>query len=601
MTQVNASYKHTSNHWRHTPLACLLLLASILASLSSVTASITCALPAGSSYKAGDSIILDWGSDGTMPVVTDIASINGTLFCNTGNVKIADVSIPNLTGPFSWTVPSVGNATTVGGTVGVCPMNAFHMEYSGEAWGFLHLVKSPWGPVRCGTITIIPAENGTVVTTTTMAPTSTTITTTLTPTSTSDPNENKSSGISTVVIVVIAVVAAVLLTLAVVGLVWYLRKQKKRRLANALGPWSLSSTSNSNNMNHHNNNNNNNNMNVVAHHHRHNQFSKIPTLDHDEDDHDAVGGGGLSNHGSPLSSGRPAMAALAAGMGASSYAMKSQPALPGKMNNNSTSKMNDMNQGYYSDDGDFANYGYHQQRQQLLNQGGYNNQGYHLPGQGYTDNSNNIRTEDDYYNPYYANQQQQLEQQQQYHYQNQHQGMNMNMNMGMGMNYSNPSFHNNVGGAGAGTPGSTSLGMQPHRPFVHEHAMAYSHPGSPDPLQNNQGYFPPPPVAVPLNGSSTSLAFGGGGGGGGGPGPGQREVVGSVLTSLPTGSSVSSSPKRGPQGTIVMAEMGRREAEDELAVGVNEKVLVKEDDEKESDDKPEPPQRQESTRALISK
>lgn len=143
-----------------------------------------------------------------MPVVTDIASINGTLFCNSGT-KIADVSIPNLTGPFNWTVPGVGNATTVGGNQGVCPMNAFHIEYSGEAWGFLHAIKSPWGPVRCGTITIAPAENGTVTTTTTTMKSTSTSTTTGTPTGTNPAEGDKDGGISTVVIVVIAVVSQV--------------------------------------------------------------------------------------------------------------------------------------------------------------------------------------------------------------------------------------------------------------------------------------------------------------------------------------------------------------------------------------------------------
>lgn len=141
-----------------------------------------------------------------MPVVTDIASINGTLYCNSG-AKIADVSIPNLTGPYNWTVPGVGNATTVGGTQGLCAMNAFHVEYSGEAWGFLHAIKSPWGPVRCGTITIMPADNGTVTTTTTtMSMTMTT--TSSSPTATSPSSDGSTSGgLSTVVIVVIAVVS----------------------------------------------------------------------------------------------------------------------------------------------------------------------------------------------------------------------------------------------------------------------------------------------------------------------------------------------------------------------------------------------------------
>lgn len=141
-----------------------------------------------------------------MPVVTDIASINGTLYCNSGT-KIADVSIPNLTGPYNWTVPGVGNATIAGGTQGLCAMNAFHVEYSGEAWGFLNAIKSPFGPVRCGTITIMPAFNGTVTTTTTTM-SSTTTTSSSSPTETSPSSDGSTSGgLSTVVIVVIAVVS----------------------------------------------------------------------------------------------------------------------------------------------------------------------------------------------------------------------------------------------------------------------------------------------------------------------------------------------------------------------------------------------------------
>ncbi|KAG0084722.1 hypothetical protein BGZ93_001082 [Podila epicladia] len=457
-------------------LLSLLALALCLSSVATTAeASITCALPAGGTYKAGDSIILDWGSDGTMPVVTDIASINGTLFCNSGS-KIADVSIPNLTGPFNWTVPGVGNATTVGGNQGVCPMNAFHIEYSGEAWGFLHAIKSAWGPVRCGTITITPAENGTV--------------------------------------------AAVILTLSIVGLVWYLRKQKKRRLANALGPWSLESNSNLH----------------VSNAQHHSRFSKVSTMDNNNIDDDEP-------HGSPsASNNRPAMAAI--GGAAAGFAMKPQPSVPGS---NRTSRQQQQ-QGYY-DEGDFANYGY-QQQQQLLNQGqgGFNNSGYHLPA-GYTDGNGgngvmyqnpNISgqvdgvAEDDYYNPYYAHRQS-LQQQQQY------QQLQM-----LGLNASNPSFYSQ-------SNASHTSGMP--RPYSGE--VRFSQHG-PEQLTNNghggaPGYFPPPP-----------------------PKSNARGGQGAVGMTLPTGSalSLSNSPKRGPQGANVMSEMGSREAAADG--GGPEKVLVQE-------------------------
>lgn len=180
----------------------MFLLVSCLAFLSTASAAITCALPAGGIYKAGDNVVLDWGSDGVSPVVKDIISVNGTLYCNTGNVKIIEFPIPILTGGYTYTLPSVGNATTIGGTVGECAANAFHMEYSGLANGFLGISKVPWGPVTCGTITILPAPNGTITTTTmTMSSTSSTAS----PTSSTSP-DSSNGGLSTTIIVVIAVV-----------------------------------------------------------------------------------------------------------------------------------------------------------------------------------------------------------------------------------------------------------------------------------------------------------------------------------------------------------------------------------------------------------
>ncbi|KFH62899.1 hypothetical protein MVEG_11423 [Podila verticillata NRRL 6337] len=510
-------------------------LALALSTLSTVSASITCALPAGGTYKAGDSIILDWGSDGTMPVVTDISSINGTLYCNSG-AKIADVSIPNLTGPYNWTVPGVGNATTVGGTQGVCAMNAFHIEYSGEAWGFLHAIQSPWGPVRCGTITIMPAGNGTVTTTTTTM-SMTTTTTSSSPTETSPSSDGSTSGgLSTVVIVVIAVVAAVLLTLSIVGLVWYLRKQKKRRLAVALGPWALDSGSNRMHVNNA----------------QHSRFSKVSTLmDHDLDD---------EPHGSPSAlNNRPLMAAAGASASAVTFGLKPQPTLPGigPSNRSSRQSQQQQHQSYYGEI-DFADYGYQLPQQQQLNQGGFNNNGYHLPGYNADGNngvyqhnnaSNQSVGEEDYYNPYYAHRHS-LQQQQQYQ-----QSMQM-----MGMNQGNPSFYSqhstgsNVNAAG-GVPPLPPPGVRPYSQDVRYSQVPDTQFQAGAQAQQG-GYFPPPPPKSNARG--------------GAPGTGG-------ITSLQSGStlSLSSSPKRGPQGANVMSEMGSQEATADGGGG--EKVLVQEE------------------------
>ncbi|KAF9115612.1 hypothetical protein BGX27_007191 [Mortierella sp. AM989] len=437
------------------PAKILAILLVSLSFLSTISASITCALPAGASYEAGDSVILDWGSDGTSPVVSDITSINGTLYCNGNNAKIADVSIPNLTGPYNWTVPSVGNATTVGGTVGTCPQNAFHIEYAGEAAGFLGIVKIPWGPVRCGTITINPEPNGTITTTTTtMSSTTTSSSSTSAPTTPID-NSNE-SGLSMTAIVIIAVVAAVLGTLAVVGIVVCLRKKRRqRKLDDALMPWDSSTAS---------------------------RFSKVSSMDEEP----GSGGAGIAS------------TAAGAGIGAGarvSYEMKPQPTLP------------QPDRGtYYTDDGDYSSYGHYQQQQQLLqHQHDYRNQGY----EG-----------DSYYNPYYAS------------------GVPSVTGV---INQSNPSFYdmNN-----SSTPGNC---VRP--PFAQG--------GEFNQQQHTSGYFPPPPPG-PLNSSPLSY---GRAPAGTGAGLTSSETLPSALTSLPTISSATSSPKRAPQ--TVMQEMGRKETEEE--------------------------------------
>ncbi|KAI1317048.1 hypothetical protein EDD11_009114 [Mortierella claussenii] len=465
----------------------VVVLLSTSSLFTKVSASITCALPAGSSYKAGDAIILDWGSDGTMPVVQDITAINGTLYCNGNNARIADVPIPNLTGPYNWTVPSVGNATTAGGLVGVCPQNAFHMEYSGEAAGFLSIGRIPWGPVRCGTITILPAPNGTVITTTTttMASTSTTSTTSPTVTSTDTPS-NSGGGLSTTVVVIIAVVAAVLVTLSVVALVVCIRRNRRQRnLDDALKPW----TNNSN------------------------RFSQVPSMDEGPRSPGGAGTGAGRHDGIGMSS--IAATAAAAGLGS--------PSLPQSSRNGSS---------YYPDDGDYGNYGLHQQ-QQLLH--------HHQQQLGY----DGYNEEDKYYNPYYS-------------------GVSSAaagaVGFGVGaaavMNQSNPSFYS------MNHPGAP--GNHLRSPYGQDQQQQQQPPyqgGDLSQQHHVSGYFPPPPP--PRNESPVSSLqsytrppVGTHGG------SGTTTMSGGDKTVVTTSSSdLTSSPKRAPQ--TVMQEMGRKEAEED--------------------------------------
>ncbi|GJJ75349.1 hypothetical protein EMPS_07707 [Entomortierella parvispora] len=319
---------------------------------TTVSAAITCALPAGGTYSAGQPMILDWGSDGTTPTVTELITINATLYCNSG-AKIAAVQIPNLSGPYNWTVPSVGNATTVGGTTGICVSNTFYIEYQGLAYGFLNIQQLPWGPTRCGTVTILPAPNGTLTTTTTTM--SATVTTTASPSPTASSSDS-SGGLSTTVIVIIAVVAAVLATLAVVALVVCIRRQRRRRRNDALMPWNSGLVTTSNN------NGNNNNT-------SRNRFSKVSSID------DTVG---ISGGGGAGSSGAPAMAGVGLGLGAAAAVMKSQqPTLP-------------PDQYFPEDEG--SSYAY-QQQQQLLQQ---------QQQQPSPDEDDSHNDDGSYYNPYYA-------------------------------------------------------------------------------------------------------------------------------------------------------------------------------------------------------
>lgn len=298
---------------------------------------------------------------------------------------------------------------------------------------------------------------------------------------------------------------------------------------------------------------------------QHSRFSKVSTLmDHDLDD---------EPHGSPsASNNRPVMAAV--GASAVTFGMKPQPTLPGigPSNRSSRQSQQQQHQSYYGEI-DFADYGYQlPQQQQLLNQGGFNNNGYHLPGYNADGNngvyqhnnaSNQSVGEDDFYNPYYAHRQS-LQQQQQYQ-----QSMQM-----MGMNQGNPSFYSqhstgsnaNAAGGVPPPPPVPPLGVRPYSQDVRYSQVPDTQFQAGAQAQQG-GYFPPPPPKSNARGGTAPETGG--------------------ITCLQSGStlSLSSSPKRGPQGANVMSEMGSREAA--VDGGGGEKVLVQEEEVKMEDVKKE--------------
>ncbi|CAO3566188.1 unnamed protein product [Mortierella alpina] len=221
---------------------CLLALSL----LSQVAHAVDCIEPSVGSFKAGDSLTLNWnpGKD------VEIVDIRGALYCDTGN-KIADIPLSGTAGPQTWTVPSVGNATTPGGTTGLCAQNSFHVEYSGRTQGFAFLTP-PFGPIRCPTIIISPAANNNFTTTPATSPTastgasssggrvSSTGSSSGKPSSTNAVDENGSSEPKTHVVIIVAIVAVLILSLVAVVIVWRTRKQRRKRMADAIMPWSSS-------------------------------------------------------------------------------------------------------------------------------------------------------------------------------------------------------------------------------------------------------------------------------------------------------------------------------------------------------------------------
>ncbi|KAF9201938.1 hypothetical protein BGZ49_007869, partial [Haplosporangium sp. Z 27] len=306
--------------------------------LSVVQADITCASPNTGTFNAGDTITLDWSSDGASPGVGDIKSMIATLNCNNG-IAISNVTITNWATPFNWTVPSVGNATTAGGTTGTCPGNAFHMRYTGSASKtYVLLPVTVQYDVSCQTITVNPAPNGTI-TTSTIASTTIATSTKSTATSTSkttsthpsptDSSSNDSSGPSTSVIVIVAIVAVLILSLVAFGTWWYLRKQKIQRMRDAIMPWSNQPN---------------------------NEFSKISSMDNGHRGQSSISGSAVGTVGA---------AAVASSYGSN----KPQPDLP--LPQKGYYQNEDYGYGQYGSDGGYGNYE------------GYNNA-------------------DDYYNPNYA-------------------------------------------------------------------------------------------------------------------------------------------------------------------------------------------------------
>ncbi|KAF9437170.1 hypothetical protein BGZ76_001780 [Entomortierella beljakovae] len=246
-----------------TPLrqSTILVLVSLLLTswLIMVQAAIQCKSPQTGTFNAGDTLTLDWASDGKSPTVADINSMSATLNCDNGK-EIANMTITSWTAANNWVIPSVGNATTAGGTAGVCPSNSFHVEYSGVATDRVLLIPIQKSfKVSCNSITIMPAPNNTVIPTTAPATTTSTTTTTKSTTTTSgkpsptnSDNSDSDSKPKTFVIVIVAIVAALIVFLLAFCTWWYLRKQKLQRMQNAIMPWSTQSN---------------------------NQFSKVPSMD----------------------------------------------------------------------------------------------------------------------------------------------------------------------------------------------------------------------------------------------------------------------------------------------------------------------------------
>ncbi|KAF9157609.1 hypothetical protein DFQ26_008547 [Actinomortierella ambigua] len=172
-----------------------------------VSANINCASPQSLTYQMSDNMTFSWGDDGTIPSIVNLKNIGATLWCSADSKKIADIVLPNIP-PLVWPVPFIGNATTAGGNQGPCANNAFHVEYRGEFWDIFLTHPSPFGPVRCAPITIMPAPNTSFPFTTSFERSSSTTTTkssSSTPSPTVVTTPIVGQAVSTTVIIIIAV------------------------------------------------------------------------------------------------------------------------------------------------------------------------------------------------------------------------------------------------------------------------------------------------------------------------------------------------------------------------------------------------------------
>ncbi|KAF9135793.1 hypothetical protein BGX30_011448 [Mortierella sp. GBA39] len=291
----------------------LLATATCLAFASIAQADILCSSPnTGQTFKAGDPVSLAITASATGgPFVAQVNTLTATLVCTVAGTILDTVTIPkaNVTG-YNYIIPSVGNVTTPTGTDGVCVTNKFYFSYSGKYTDDgIFPISHDFGPANP-----TPGDKG----------------------------ESESEGRpKTFIVVVVAIVAVVLLALMAVGIMFHLRRQRKRRMESAIMPWS--------------NQNNN------------NQFSKMSSS-MDDDDPRSPG----SHHAAAIGGGVAAAGAVGAGFN------KPQPKTPQPSHG-----------GHYGDDSyGGGGYGQHQQ---------HGHGGYYNDQDGYGQ-----QQQDDFYNPYYA-------------------------------------------------------------------------------------------------------------------------------------------------------------------------------------------------------
>ncbi|KAF9190639.1 hypothetical protein BGZ51_008386 [Haplosporangium sp. Z 767] len=222
-----------------------LILFAFIVVPRAIQALVTCASPSPAplgSYKAGDRVVLQWDQHPSLPKFDYLNSINATLVCNADARAIATIWMPTEALPLDWVLPSVGNATKVGGKEGSCANNSFHIEYAGTGTMSNRFLALEWGPIKCGAMTILPEPNNTVVaitTTTTLARTSTKMEkeTGIGP----GPTNVSKSVLSKTEGTIIAAVGGVLLTVSIVAIVVFFRGRKRPQSRAIPSPWKSAS------------------------------------------------------------------------------------------------------------------------------------------------------------------------------------------------------------------------------------------------------------------------------------------------------------------------------------------------------------------------